>query len=57
MTHALLTALANNGELTTKAVLSKLAEDLQHPKPDVVIEGGLTMLQDFIDRGIIIPAH
>lgn len=56
MTHALLTALADNTELTTKTLLKKLVSDLQHPNPDVVIEGGLSIVNDFISRGIIIPA-
>jgi len=56
MTHALLTALSDNTELTTKDLLSKLAEDLQHPDPQVVIDGGLAILKDFISRGIVIAS-
>lgn len=57
MTHALLVALTNNTNLLTSQILSKLAKDLQHPNPDVVIEGGLTILDDFISRGIVVPAR
>jgi len=57
ITHALLVALANNTNLLTSQILSKLAKDLQHPNPDVVIEGGLTILDDFINRGIVVPAQ
>jgi len=57
MTHALLVALTNNTNLLTSEILSKLAKDLQHPNPDLVIEGGLTILNDFISRGIVIPAR
>ncbi|ORU91866.1 MAG: DUF2063 domain-containing protein [Cycloclasticus sp. symbiont of Poecilosclerida sp. N] len=53
-THALLTALSDNTELTTRDLLSKLAQDLQHPNPQVVIDGGLTILEDFILRSIVV---
>lgn len=56
MTHALLIALTNNTKLLTSQILSTLANDLQHPNPDLVIEGGLTILDDFISRGIVVPA-
>ncbi|MEO1889078.1 MAG: putative DNA-binding domain-containing protein [Cycloclasticus sp.] len=55
MTHALLTALADNTALTTKALLTKLAADMQHPNADIVIEGGLSIVNDFLSRGIIVP--
>jgi hypothetical protein len=57
MTHALLLALTDNAEQSTSSILSKLADDLQHPNPDTVIQGGLTILDDFISRGIVISAH
>ncbi|HIF18560.1 MAG TPA: DUF2063 domain-containing protein [Cycloclasticus sp.] len=56
MTHALLTALADNTELTTNALLIKLANDLQYPNPAIIIEGGLNIVNDFISRGIIVLA-
>ena len=55
-THALLERLKNNTNKTTAELLATLAKDLQHPKPDTVIEGGLTILKDFIHRGIVISA-
>jgi len=56
MTHTLLTALADNTELTTNALLTKLADDLQHPNPAIIIEGGLSIVNDFMQRGIVILA-
>jgi len=56
ITHALLVALTDNTERTTELILSKLADDLQHPDPSVIIDGGLTILNDFISRGIVISA-
>ncbi|HIE91108.1 MAG TPA: DUF2063 domain-containing protein [Methylophilaceae bacterium] len=55
MTHALLTALADNTELSTQALLAKLAQDFRHPNPGIVIEGGLSIVNDFIHRGIVVP--
>jgi hypothetical protein len=54
MTHALLVTLTNNVELTTDDLLSQLANQLQHPNPNIVKEGGLTIVNDFIQRGIVI---
>lgn len=56
MTHALLQELAKNTELTSLQILTTLAKQMQHQNTDVVIQGGLSMLNDFISRGIIITA-
>jgi hypothetical protein len=56
MTHALLAALTDNVELTTETLLIQLANQLKHPNPDVVIQGGLGIVDDFISRGIIVSA-
>lgn len=57
VTHALLETLANNTEQATLSVLNKLADDLQHPNPDTLIQGGLSIINDFISRGIVISAQ
>ena len=57
VTHALLETLADNTEQTTLPLLSKLADDMQHPKPQTLIQGGLSILNDFISRGIVISAQ
>lgn len=55
-THSLLDLLLKNSQQPTVELLAKFAIDLKHPKPNVVIEGGLIILKDFVDRGILIPA-
>lgn len=55
-THALLIALADNTSQLTKDILSTLAKNLQHPDPSVVIQGGLSIINDFIHRGIVVSA-
>lgn len=57
VTHALLETLADNTEQATLSVLNKLADDMQHPNPDTLIQGGLSILNDFISRGIVISAQ
>jgi hypothetical protein len=57
VTHALLETLTDNTEQATLSVLNKLADDLQHPNPDILIQGGLSILNDFISRGIVISAQ
>lgn len=54
ITHALLTALTDNTEQQTSALLDQLAKDLQHPNPELIIQNGLSILEDFITRGIVI---
>ena len=57
MTHTLLASLTDNIELTTETLLTQLANQLKHPNPDVVIQGGLSIVDDFIQRGIVILAE
>jgi hypothetical protein len=54
ITHLLLERLASNSTFTYLHVLTKLAEEMEHPNPEVVIQGGLSIVEDFINRGIII---
>ncbi len=57
MTHALLEKLSNNSQKNCETILNKLAEEMRHPKPEVVIEGGLSIIRDFIERGVIVAAN
>ena len=54
MTHALLEKLSNNSQKNCEAILNTLAEEMQHPKPKVVIEGGLSIIREFVERGVIV---
>jgi len=56
MTHALLQELAENKALTSLQILTMLAKQMQHKNIDVVVQGGLSILNDFISRGIIIAS-
>ena len=56
-THTLLEILAKNSRLSSLEILQKLADDMQHPNPNIVVQGGLGILSDFINRGIIVSAH
>ena len=55
---ALLIQLINedNG-LTTKQILEKIAEQMNHPEPNIVIEGGYQIIQDLKDRNVILGVN
>lgn len=55
---ALLVQLINedNG-LTTKEMLDVIVEQLNHPDPDVVLEGGFKIIQDLKQRNIILGVN
>ncbi|PHS72435.1 MAG: DUF2063 domain-containing protein [Cycloclasticus sp.] len=57
MTHALMEKLSEKSNLTCLQILTNLANEMQHPNPDVVIQGGLSIIEDFSNRGIVIPTH
>jgi uncharacterized protein len=44
----------NNTELSGKEILLSIAEQLQHPNPEAVINGGLEIMQDFKSKDIIL---
>ena len=48
------TCLNNTNQLSGKEILLAIAEQLQHPDPDVVINGGLEIMQDFKNKDIIL---
>lgn len=41
-------------KLTGREILTKIAEELNHPNPDVVIQGGLEIMQGFLDKDILL---
>ena len=57
MTHALLNLLSDNKDQLIEPLLEKLAIDTQHPNPSLVVQGGTSIVEDFISRGIIISAN
>lgn len=55
---ALLIQLINeDNELTTKEMLELIAEKLNHPEPNVVIEGGVQIIQDLKNRNVILGVN
>lgn len=46
-----------NNKMTTKQILSDIAEKLDHPNPDVVIQGGLQILYDLKNRDVILGVN
>lgn len=46
--------IANEAGLTGQAILQAIAEELQHPQPEVVINGGLQILQQMLQRDVIL---
>lgn len=55
---ALLIQLINeDNELTTKQMLEVIAEKMNHPDPNVVIEGGIQIIQDLKNRNVILGVN
>ena len=50
----LLALLQENTKLSGRQALEQIAAELQHPNPDVVIDGGRQILQEWQQRGIVL---
>jgi uncharacterized protein len=50
----LIEACLNNNDQSGKDILLSIAEQLQHPNPEAVVNGGLEMMQDFKSKDIIL---
>lgn len=46
-----------NNTLTTRQILLSIAEHLNHPNPDVVLQGGLQILHDLKNRNVILGVN
>lgn len=46
--------LLQSGKSTTEKVLKKIAQELKHPDPRVVIQGGLEILRDLHSQGAVL---
>ena len=46
--------LKNDEQQTGQALLTDIAEELQHPQPEAVIQGGLVILQDWLNQEVIL---
>jgi hypothetical protein len=57
VTARLLQLIQEDQEQTGEQLLKKIAEELNHPNPQVVIEGGLQILNDMQQRGVILGSR
>lgn len=57
VTAHMLQLISEGTEQTSKEMLSDIAEQLNHPNPDVVIQGGLKILHDLKTRGVILGVN
>ena len=56
-TARLLDILEEDDTLTGRQALQKIAEETQHPEPEVVIQGGQQILADLLQRDIVLGTH
>lgn len=54
VTARLVQLITEENDLTTKQMLEIIAEEMQHPDPNVVIEGGYQIIQDLKNRNVIL---
>jgi len=54
VTALLIQFINDEHQLNTKKILEKIAEQLNHPDPNVVIEGGMQIMQDLKNRNVIL---
>ena len=53
----LLALLRENTKLSGRQALEQIAAEIQHPNPDVVIDGGRAVLQEWRQRGIVFSSN
>ena len=46
--------LKDDQERTGHDLLNEIAKAMNHPKPEIVLEGGTKLLQDFLQRDVIL---
>jgi len=56
VTYQLISLLQNN-PISGRQALALLAKELQHPRPESIIEFGLSTLEDLRSQGVIIGTH
>ena len=56
-TAHLLELLEEDASLTGQAALERIAQEIKHPNPEVVIKGGVTILQDLLSREVILGTN
>lgn len=56
VTARLLELISQAEDQTTRDHLQQIAQEMQHPSPEIVIQGGVTVLQQLLDRDIVLGA-
>jgi hypothetical protein len=54
VTARLLQLLEENEEITGRQAMQQIADELQHPNPETVIQGGVSILQELKNRDIVL---
>ena len=57
VTAHLLQLISQDEQQTSRQMLTSIADQLQHPDPEVVIQGGLQILNDLKNRNVILGAN
>ncbi|NOS73090.1 MAG: DUF2063 domain-containing protein [Methyloglobulus sp.] len=53
MTYRLLEIIEESGQIKALTCLAQVAQESQHPNPDLIIKGGLQILQEFAEKNVI----
>ena len=54
MTYRLLEIIQEQGEILTDACLQQVAQESQHPNPEVIKAGGLQILKDLAEKSVVL---
>jgi hypothetical protein len=57
VTARLVHLLNENATISGQQALEQIATEMQHPNPDVVIQGGLSAMQELQSYGIILGTY
>ena len=53
MTYRLLEIIEEKGQIKALDCLAQVAQESEHPNPDLIIKGGLQILQEFAEKNVI----
>jgi hypothetical protein len=56
ITYRLLQLIQENEEMLTESCLTQVADELNHPSPEIIIEGGLQILKELAEKTVITVA-
>ncbi len=54
VTKRLLELIAKDGNSTGEALLKRIADELSHPQPEVVVNGGMEIMQGLLEKKILL---